>query len=164
MKKRILAAVILIAVPAWPQALSAFRPAWNRAKRAYECRDTSGRKGLNKIAVDALLESRDGACADLKGGVILSGADLTGADLRMAVLVSAELSGTRLNGARLEGADLRGAVLTAEPAYLRGAVFDGKTRLPSDMDRGRADLCGMIYVRYARDADDEEDSVVAARR
>jgi isoamylase len=70
-------------------------------------------------------------------GADLAGADLSEADLSSAVFDSAVLSGARLEGATLFGADLRGADLRGTQLSrvdLRTALYDGRTRWPSDVN------------------------------
>lgn len=123
------------------EKLSRFKPVWDAKRKQTVCGKlgedgrpilgTNGKvlTGYNKITVEELLETKQGACAQLPSGSEgLRFQDLRGADLRYADLVNVWLTKTHLERARLEGADLRATDLPN--AYLEGAFFDRHTRLP----------------------------------
>ena len=72
-------------------------------------------------------------------GASLRGANMTKVDATNAVFRGADFAGALLDGAILKGADLTGAKnLTLE--QLSRAVIDGKTALPTYIDRAKLGL------------------------
>lgn len=89
---------------------------------------------LRKVwLVGARLVEADLSEADLEGGD-LSGADLSGAQLRGSNLRRANLSGANLTGADVEEAELCRCGGLIGATMPDGSRYDGRYRLPDDLD------------------------------
>ena len=121
------------------------------------CKDAAGNEGYNKITVEDLVNTKTGACADLRNsylngkikgltgacslaGVNLKAANLSGStikcDLRGANLIGANLSSATLWKADLRGADLTLANMDYANLYgadRRGTILKNATVIMSDM-------------------------------